>query len=90
MNALAHVPRKQHQMGAAVIRTAFVQASRDEAVAQWRETANRLRDRFPKLGELMDDAEADVLAQAAYHSEARNAATVHDLPERALAADIKH
>lgn len=61
-NALAHVPRKQHQMVAAVIRTAFVQESRDDAVAQWRETADRLRDRFPKLGGLMDNAEADVLA----------------------------
>jgi putative transposase len=61
-NALAHVPRKQHQMVAAVIRTAFVQETRDDAVAQWRETADRLRERFPKLGELMDDAEADVLA----------------------------
>jgi transposase-like protein len=61
-NALAHVPKHQHQMVAAVIRTAFVQPSHEEAVSQWRETADRMRDRFPKLATLMDDAEADVLA----------------------------
>jgi hypothetical protein len=38
-------------MVATVIRTAFVQ-----------EIADRLRDRFPKLSSLMDEAEADVLA----------------------------
>jgi len=61
-NALAHVPRRQHQMVAAVIRTAFVQEDQAQARSQWRETADKLRERFPKLGELMDDAEDDVLA----------------------------
>ncbi len=61
-NALGHVPNKQHQMVAAVIRTAFVQETPEDAVHQWRETAERLRERFPKLGELMDSAEEDVLA----------------------------
>jgi putative transposase len=61
-NALAHVPRRQHQMVAAVIRTAFVQEDQAQARAQWRETADKLRGRFPKLSALMDDAEEDVLA----------------------------
>ena len=61
-NALAHVPRRQHQMVAAVIRTAFVQENQAEARNQWRETADKLRGRFPKLSELMDQAEEDVLA----------------------------
>ncbi len=61
-NALAHVPRRQHQMVAAVIRTAFVQENHADARNQWRETADKLRSRFPKLGELMDAAEEDVLA----------------------------
>ena len=61
-NALGHVPNRQHQMVAAVIRTAFVQETQEEAVRQWRETADRLRERFPKLSELMDSAEEDVLA----------------------------
>ena len=61
-NALAHVPKDQHQRVAAIIRTAFVQQSQEEANTQWRETADRLRKRFPKLGSLMDDAESEVLA----------------------------
>jgi len=61
-NALAHVPRKQHQMVAAVIRTAFVQEDQAQAKGQWREMAEKLRGRFPKLGALMDEAEDDVLA----------------------------
>jgi putative transposase len=61
-NALAHVSPTQHQMVAAVIRTPFAQESRDDAVAQWRETADRLRERFLKPGDLTDDAEADGLA----------------------------
>ena len=68
-NALAHVPRQQHQMVAAVIRTAFVQENPEQAVQQWRETASKLRERFPKLGQLMDDAEADVLAFMAFPKE---------------------
>lgn len=61
-NALVYVPKAQHQMVAAVIPTAFVQPARDEAVAQWRETAERMRERFPRLFTLMGEAEADVLA----------------------------
>jgi putative transposase len=61
-NALAHVPKQQHQMVAAVIRTAFVQETREEAIVQWRETGDRLRKRFPKLAEVMEEAETDVLA----------------------------
>ncbi|MDO8863235.1 IS256 family transposase [Haliea sp. E1-2-M8] len=61
-NALAHVPRKQHSMVAAVIRTAFVQENQAEARQQWRETADKLRERFAKVADLMDQAEEDVLA----------------------------
>ena len=61
-NALAHVPRKQHSMVAAVIRTAFVQENQTEARHQWRETADKLRERFPRVADLMDGAEDDVLA----------------------------
>ncbi len=68
-NALGHVPRRQHQMVAAVIRTGFVQESQPDAQRQWRETADKLRQRFPRLGELMDDAEEDVLAFMAFPKE---------------------
>jgi putative transposase len=43
-------------MVAAIIRTAFVQDDQIAAREQWRETADKVRKRFPKLSELMDRA----------------------------------
>jgi putative transposase len=65
-NALAHVGSKQRQMAAAAIRTAFTQETLSAARKEWRAVADRLRERFPKLGELMDEAEHDVLAHMAF------------------------
>ncbi len=61
-NALAHVTKGQRLMVAAAIRTAFAQEDYDSAVTQWRQVADSLRKRFPKLATLMDEAEQDVLA----------------------------
>jgi len=61
-NALAYVPKGQHSMVSAAIRTVFAQPTTDAAAAAWRRVADQLRPRFPKLAALMDDAEADVLA----------------------------
>jgi transposase-like protein len=68
-NALAHVGSKQRQMVAAAIRTAFTQESQDAARAEWRAVADRLRERFPKLGLLMDEAEDDCLAHMGFHKD---------------------
>ena len=68
-NALSSVPKQQHQMVAAVIRTAFVQENRQEAGRQWRDAADHLRARFPRLGALMDEAEDDVLAFMSFPKE---------------------
>jgi putative transposase len=65
-NALAHVPKGQRQMVAALIRTVFAQESEADARRQWRAVADQLRERFPKIGALMDDAEADVLAHMSF------------------------
>jgi putative transposase len=65
-NALAHVPKGQRQMVAALIRTVFAQESEAEARRQWRAVADQLRERFPKIGALMDEAEADVLAHMSF------------------------
>jgi putative transposase len=65
-NALAHVGAKQRQMVAAAIRTAFTQETPAAARKEWRAVADRLRTRFPKLGELMDEAEDDVLAHMSF------------------------
>ena len=56
-------------MVAAVIRTAFVQENQQEARQQWRETADKLRERFAKVAELMDSAEDDVLAFMSFPKE---------------------
>jgi putative transposase len=68
-NAMAHVGVKQRAMVAAAIRTAFTQETREAAHKEWRAVAGRLRDRFPKLAELMDSAEHDVLAYMAFPKE---------------------
>ena len=61
-NALALVPKAAAQMVAATIRTVFVQPDADSARAQWRRVADGFRARFPRLAQLLDEAEADVLA----------------------------
>ena len=66
-NALAHVAAPQRAMVAAAIRTAFAQETATAAHRQWRQVADSLRERFPKLAVLMDEAEHDVLAYMAYH-----------------------
>ena len=61
-NALAHAGKGQRQIVLAAINTVFAQDSFDSAIAQWRVVADQLRPKFQKLSELMDGAEADVLA----------------------------
>ncbi len=65
-NALAHVPKGQHSMVAAAIRTAFAQETPAAASTAWSHVADQLRPRFAKLATLMDEAEADVLAYKAF------------------------
>jgi putative transposase len=65
-NALAHVSRGQHTVVAAAIRQAFDQPDRKQAGETWRRVADQLRSRWPKLAELMDDSEHDVLAYMAF------------------------
>ena len=65
-NALAHVGASQRPMVAAAIRTAFTQETAEAAHQEWRAVADRLRERFRKLAELMDEAEDDVLAHMAF------------------------
>jgi transposase-like protein len=65
-NALALVPKGTQQMVAATIRTVFVQPDPSSAREQWRRVADSFRTRFPRLAELLDDAESDVLAYLAF------------------------
>src|SRR3954454_15806499 len=51
-NALAHVPKGQHTMVAAAIRQAFLQPDAEAAHQTWRQVADQLRQRWPKLAAL--------------------------------------
>jgi putative transposase len=68
-NALAHVPPKQRPAAVAMLKTIFAQDTAEAAHAQWRQVADALRERFPKLGELMDGARDDVLAYMTFPRE---------------------
>jgi putative transposase len=61
-NALAHVGSGQRSMVAALLRTIFTQESETAAREQWSRVSDSLRERFPKLGRLLDEAREDVLA----------------------------
>jgi transposase-like protein len=61
-NVLAYAGKQGRRVVAAFIGTAFVQDDADAARTQWRQVADQLRPKVPKLAALMDDAETDVLA----------------------------
>lgn len=65
-NALAHAGKSQRRIVAAWIGTAFAEADQEAAHRQWRAVADQLRPRVPRLAELMDAAEHDVLAHMGF------------------------
>jgi putative transposase len=70
-NALAHVPKGQQTVVAAALRQAFFQPDRDGARQVWRQVADQLRPRWPKLSAFMDGSEHDVLAYMAFPAQHR-------------------
>jgi transposase-like protein len=61
-NVLAHAGKQGRRVVSAFIGTAFAQNDAEAARTQWRQVADQLRPRVPKLAAMMDEAEADVLA----------------------------
>jgi putative transposase len=61
-NVLAYAGKQGRRVVAAFIGTAFVQDDAEAARTQWRQVADQLRPKVPKLAAVMDDAEPDVLA----------------------------
>ena len=55
----------------AFIATAFAQDHADAAKAQWRQVADQVRPKLPKLAALLDEAEEDVLAYMSFPKEHR-------------------
>jgi putative transposase len=68
-NALALGPTSAQQLVAATIRTVFAQPEAQMARAQWRHVADGFRARYPKLADLLEKAETDVLAYLAFPAE---------------------
>lgn len=68
-NLLAHVPKGQAELVATAFRMIFAQPTAEDVHAAWDKTRDELAARFPKLGPLMDDAKAEVLAFTAFPRE---------------------
>ena len=68
-NALAHVPPKQRPAAVAMLKTIFAQDTLEAARQQWDHVAAALRERFPRLAELMDASREDVLAYMSFPRE---------------------
>jgi transposase-like protein len=87
-NALAHAGRQGRRVVAAFIGTAFVQDDAEAAKTQWRQVADQLRAKVPKLAALMDEAEADVLSFMTFPKDHR--AKIHSInPLERLNGEIK-
>ncbi len=69
--ALAHVPKGQQSVVAAALRQAFLQADQANARQVWRQVADQLRPRWPRLAALMDESEHDVLAYLGFPAQHR-------------------
>jgi putative transposase len=65
-NLLALVPKSHTDMVAAVFRTIFAQPTAEAVAATWDSVCDQLAATFPKIGPLMDDAKAEVLAFTAF------------------------
>jgi putative transposase len=61
-NALAHAGKSGRRVVSAFIATAFAQETPEAASTQWRSVADQIRPKVPKLANLMDESENDVLA----------------------------
>nr|WP_272622620.1 IS256 family transposase [Sphingomonas sp. QA11] len=70
-NALAHAGKTQRRVVSAFVGTAFAQDDEAAAKAQWRQVADQLRPRVPKLTAFMDDAETEVLTYMSFPKDHR-------------------
>jgi putative transposase len=65
-NLLALVPKSHTDMVAAVFRTIFAQPDAQTVAATWDQVRDQLAKSFPRIGPLMDEAKAEVLAFTAF------------------------
>src|SRR5277367_4026321 len=87
-NALAYAGKTQKRVVSAWVGTAFAQDDAAAARKQWRDVADQMRPRLPKLAGLLDEAEADVLAYMGFPAQHR--AKIHSTnPLERLNGEIK-
>jgi putative transposase len=87
-NALAHAGRSGRRVVSAFIATAFAQDDAGAARAQWRQVADQVRPKLPKLAALLDEAEEDILAYMTFAKEHR--AKIHSTnPLERLNGEVK-
>ena len=67
-NALAHAGKSGRRVVAAFIATTFAQDYADAARAQWRQVADQVRPKLPKLATLLDEAELAALCRDRRHA----------------------
>ena len=65
-NVLAHIPRVDKALVAALIRTIFAQPDRPAAGAQLQQVAQAMAERWPQAADLLVNAEDDILAYMAF------------------------
>ncbi|WP_283193659.1 IS256 family transposase [Rhizobium sp. AN80A] len=65
-NVLAHAGKSGRRVVSAFIGTAFAQETLEAASSQWRNVADQIRPKVPKLAAIMDEAEHDVLAYMSF------------------------
>ena len=65
-NLLTHAGRQGRRVVSAFVATAFAQEDADSARVQWRQVADQLRPKAPRLATLMDEAEHEVLAYMSF------------------------
>ena len=65
-NALGQVQKQYQQLVAASIRTVFLQPGYEAARGQLREISDKLAPKFPKVSEMLDEAQEDLLAYSAF------------------------
>jgi len=68
-NMLAHIPKGDKTVVAAVLRTIFAQGNRAAAGQQLEQVVGFMSERWPRAAELLESAEDDILAYMAFPSE---------------------
>jgi putative transposase len=68
-NLQALVAKHAQAMVSATVRTVFAQPDAASAQEQWRRVSTSLRVQFPRVADLLDEAETDVLAYTAFPPE---------------------